>query len=296
MQRWVRTPSRGAWMRAMRGGGTARGPANQRGNRSRSVPPPAQVVPDGCPPGDVPRSLPIPGGRGGNLPPATAHKPRPRVRGKHRDPRPVLARTAAARHDAIGPSGSHRGARVRAVYAMARRYPAPDEAVGRARNWSSSYARNWSFPVCQQAIPSSLDGHEPSAWREPYFAPKRSRRQRMELRQFVNRQELAEIVVAAAERLRSIAAHRSIDIARGRVDQISIIGDRARLIGAVSYLLKQAIVHSDPGTTIACDLIERERYALIRVIDPSSNRGTNRGALFDPHVPLPLSGEIPEAS
>ena len=118
----------------------------------------------------------------------------------------------------------------------------------------------------------------------------------MELRQFVNRQELAEIVVAAAERLRSIAAHRSIDIARGRVDQISIIGDRARLIGAVGNLLKQAIVHSDPGTTIACDLIERERYALIRVIDPGSNRGANRGAVFELHVPLPVSEEIPEAS
>jgi signal transduction histidine kinase len=97
--------------------------------------------------------------------------------------------------------------------------------------------------------------------------------------------ELGEIIEAVVNGMRPVAQCRYIRISRCGLSSVAVLGNRARLIEAVGNLLHRAIRHCDSHTTLDCDLIERGRNAVVRVLDPGCLQRANRGAVFELHVP-----------
>lgn len=79
--------------------------------------------------------------------------------------------------------------------------------------------------------------------------------------------DLAEVVNAALDVNQPIAERRAITLSHSGSSATSVLGDRTLLVEAVDNLLSNAIRHSEPRSTIDCEVLERGSRAVIRVRD-----------------------------
>src|SRR5260370_33181909 len=80
--------------------------------------------------------------------------------------------------------------------------------------------------------------------------------------------ELGEMIDAVLQRVRMDAASRSITIALGGLTTLTVVGNRAHLIGAIGGLLNHGIAHSAPGAPVEGGGMRQQDHAVAPATDP----------------------------